>query len=759
MKIIQTLIILLTTVTTVAQDFSEDWTGHFSYARAFDFAEGNDRVYVASENAVYVYNNIDESIETITTVNGLSGNTISSIYYSKAFDRLFIGYENGIIDVISNNNTEVLTVVDIFNRLSITPDRKQINHFTEFNEFVYISSGFGISLFDLDRLEFDDSYFIGDGGALLNVGSTAVKDEYIYAATTDGGLRRALVGNGNIIDFNNWSTVLTGSFEEIVNFSEALFLQDDRSLLRSENGVNFLPFAQFPETLSDVNASADFLHIIYPGTVILYDTTESQVQNFTNIVGFTTRYSTAITFNGDLFVATLGNGVAQFSLQSPTEIARLLPNGPLDNNHFDIAASAGSVWTVFGDYDVFYNPFPLKTQGVSHFIEDTGWESINASDFFGATDLSYVTINPDDVSQLYVSSFHSGLIEIIDGIPAIIYDENNSSLISVNTTTDDVRVGDSAYDSEGNLWVVNAFSTVGLHRLSSGGEFTGFNTEEILAGNRSNLDNIVITSDGNIFIGTDDTGILAFNPESDTFVSIKGEEGAGNLPIDDIRSLAIDRNGSLWIGTRSGLRVLFGPSQVFEDSQVSTNEIIILQDGLAQELLNDQVVTDIVVDGANNKWLATADSGVFYVSPTGQETIFHFTKDNSPLPSNSVQAVAIDPQTGSVYFGTNAGMVSFDGSSTAPADNLENVLIYPNPVRPNFNGNVRIENLTESTNVKITDLVGNLVYEENTTGGSIEWDTRAFGRHKVASGVYLVLITGPVEDMQETAIRKIMIIR
>jgi hypothetical protein len=176
-------------------------------------------------------------------------------------------------------------------------------------------------------------------------------------------------------------------------------------------------------------------------------------------------------------------------------------------------------------------------------------------------------------------------------------------------------------------------------------------------------------------------------------------------------------------------------------------------------LLNDQVITDIIVDGANNKWLATADSGVFYVSPNGQETIFHFTTDNSPLPSNTLQSVAIDPETGSVYFGTVRGMVSFDGTSTAPADNLENVLIYPNPVRPGFNGNVRIEGLTARTNVKITDLVGNLVYEENTTGGSIEWDTTAFGRHKVASGVYLLLITGPPEEKQETTIEKVMIIR
>ena len=88
---------------------------------------------------------------------------------------------------------------------------------------------------------------------------------------------------------------------------------------------------------------------------------------------------------------------------------------------------------------------------------------------------------------------------------------------------------------------------------------------------------------------------------------------------------------------------------------------------------------------------------------------------------------------------------------------LENVRAYPNPVRPGFNGRVTIDGLTDKANVKITDISGNLVYEKTVSGGSVQWDTRAFGKHKVSSGVYLVLITGA--DQTETQIAKIMIIR
>jgi len=171
----------------------------------------------------------------------------------------------------------------------------------------------------------------------------------------------------------------------------------------------------------------------------------------------------------------------------------------------------------------------------------------------------------------------------------------------------------------------------------------------------------------------------------------------------------------------------------------------------------DQTITDIEVDGSNNKWVATSSSGVFYFSSNGQETLLRFTKDNSPLPSNNVQDIAIDSFSGRVYFATINGLVAFEGTSTAPRDNLENVFAFPNPVRPGFLGNVTIDGLTADANVKISDIEGNLVFETTSQGGSVLWDTTAFGQYKVASGVYLVLIT--TDDALETKVSKIMIVR
>ena len=171
----------------------------------------------------------------------------------------------------------------------------------------------------------------------------------------------------------------------------------------------------------------------------------------------------------------------------------------------------------------------------------------------------------------------------------------------------------------------------------------------------------------------------------------------------------------------------------------------------------EQGIVDIEVDGSNNKWIGTATAGAFLVSPDGQETLFHFTKENSPLPSNTINDIEIDDQTGEVFFATDKGMVSYAGTSTEAEDDLSNVYVFPNPVRPEFHGDVNISGLMDKVNLKITDIEGNLVYETTSEGGTVLWDISAFGKYKVASGVYMIFIAS--EDGSKTKVKKVMIIR
>ncbi len=296
-------------------------------------------------------------------------------------------------------------------------------------------------------------------------------------------------------------------------------------------------------------------------------------------------------------------------------------------------------------------------------------------------------------------------------------------------------------------------------RLSPSGQIGKIDLSGIInAEDELALTDLKISREGYVFFGSAENGLIGFNPSTNSFNRITEGSGNGNLPSTDVRSLAFDNNNRLWIGTREGLRVLYNTTGFFQSgNNVEAQPIIILEEGVAQELLFQQSVTDIEVDGSNNKWIATATSGVFYLSANGQETLLRFTKENSPLPSDNVQDIAIDGDSGRVYFATTKGLVAFEGSATDARDDLSGAYVYPNPVRPGFQGQVTVDGLTAGANVKITDIEGNLVFETKSQGGSVLWDTRAFGRHKVASGVYLVLITS--EDAFETKVLKIMIVR
>ena len=186
------------------------------------------------------------------------------------------------------------------------------------------------------------------------------------------------------------------------------------------------------------------------------------------------------------------------------------------------------------------------------------------------------------------------------------------------------------------------------------------------------------------------------------------------MPSSYVKSIAIDNNNHIWIGTIQGLRVLYNTSNFFDTPVVTTQQIVILEDGIPRELLEQQYITDIEVDGANNKWVATIGSGVFYFSPNGQQTIYHFTKDNSPLPSNNINDISINDTKGKVYFATDKGLVSYKTGSSSSSENFSDAYVYPNPVRPGYNTQIekiKISGLTQNVNIKITDIAGNLVAE------------------------------------------------
>ncbi|WP_149206037.1 type IX secretion system anionic LPS delivery protein PorZ [Flavobacterium johnsoniae] len=736
------------------------WQGYFSFNEIKDISESSTTIYAASENALFSKNSASNALKTITTVDGLSGQTISAVYYSQAFKKTITGYENGLLTVINEADGSVIKKVDIINK-QLPASIKKINHFLEHNGLLYVSCDFGIVQFNLNTLQFGDTYFIGDNGAEISVKQTAVFNGFIFAATSSG-IRRASITNPNLIDFSQWAVVNSGDWSGINALDTELIAVNSTGNIHRFNSSTFVGFLQLPQPSVDMRVVNHNLFITTANTAYVYNNQmvlNRQIVN-SQLPELNLTFSCASAVGDIIYIGTKEKGLFSSALSGIGTFENNTPDGPIRNNIFSIDASPNSLWAVYGDYDIYYNPYPLDSYGISK-LSNSKWLNIPYSEVYDAKSITRVIVNPNNEKQVYASSFFSGLLRIESDIPNHLFNEKNSGLESITfegPTYIDVRINGTAFDKSGNLWVTNSRIKNGLKVLKTNGDWASYATSTILNNAESNnYANIVIDKNNTKWISTYNDGVIAFNESGNVFKKITTGTDTGNLPSADVRSVAVDTKNQLWIGTTKGLRVLSNVGNFQTDSQLKANPIIIIDDNLAQELMYEQFITSIVVDGANNKWIGTVDSGIFMVSPNGQETKYHFTINNSPLPSNTINDIKINSSTGEVFIATNKGMISFKGIATGANEDLNNVYVYPNPVRPTYSGTVKVAGLIDKANIKITDIEGNLVYETTSEGGTIEWDTTAFGRYKVSSGVYMIFISA--QDGSETKVKKVMIIR
>ncbi|WP_298116372.1 two-component regulator propeller domain-containing protein [Flavobacterium sp.] len=748
---------------TYSQSNSQ-WNGYFSYNGIKDITQSSSSFFAATENAIFSKNTTTNDISTINSIDGLKADLITSIYRSEAFNVTLVGNSNGLLSIINSDGT-VIPKRGIIDEVPVSPLIKKINNFYEHDSKVYISCDYGISVFDLNTLEFGDTYYIGNSGQTVKVYQTTVFNNEIYAVTEIYGMRKAVVTNPNLVDFSQWSLFDSGQWNGIATINNQLVASNINSVAYKYNGTNFIELLNLNQPSLDFRENENYLIITTQNHVYIFNQDLVQIADIqtSQITEIAVTFTCATIVNDIVYIGTNENGVVSTSLSSPTTFQFIMPDGPLENNIFRLKKSTSTLWALYGKYSRTYNPyFPSPAQKpISKFTSENGWDFIPYSELFGAKALSNIALHPNNDEELYVSSFFSGVLKIVDGVPIQLFDQSNTGsngLESLSTAFIDVRINGVAFDKNKNLWMTNTRVNKGLKVLKSDGNWQSYDFSEVIPEPHfASYGLTAIDKNNTKWIPSIRNGLIAFNETLGNKSIVIETETNGNLPDIDVRCVAIDNRNQLWIGTARGLRIISSVDQFLSQDAITTRDIIIEEDGLAQELFFQQFIVDIAIDGANRKWVSLADAGVYLVSPNGQETIYQFTKDNSPLPSNNINDIEIDGVTGEVFFATDKGLVSFKGTSTKPQDDLSNVYVYPNPVRPEFSGTIKIAGLTDKAIVKIADIEGNLVFETTSSGGTIEWDGTAFGKYKVASGVYMIFVSA--EDGIETTVKKVMIIR
>lgn len=732
------------------------WKDQLSYNQLSIVVEGeNNIIYAAGSAGIIVFNKNENAFERVSKVNRLTDVGISAMAYDFTNHFLVVGYENGNIDLLTNDGNTI-NLVDI--KISSIIGDKRIYSILPYNDRIYLATGLGIVVIDPIRQEVKETYIIGANGSRAKVSDILIHDNIIYAALPDGILFSSL-SNTVLADYSNWNYMegfpSTGdgvSEIELVNNRLAAVVENENfdalyftnlnsnqwNLLVSFDGLKFNRIHSFNNALW---CAGNY-------SVIRFDENMSNAQETFSFLNESIRpLDLLLDTKGETWLADNSRGLLRKTTVGTESV--ILPNGPLTNENRRVTAYNDNLWISPGGVTGFFGNV-YKNQPIEYNLDGT-WNRLplpeGENSLEGVLDVISIAVDPQDNTKVYAASFEEGLIEITDRQITNIFNAQNSTLRTASFPWIDDWVGVTgvSFDQDANLWIGNANTPFALHvKEKSSGQFYGYNLSPALTSDDVVID-VYAARTGYLWLMIEGRGLIGYNTNGtldassdDTFRLLIDEEGSGNLPGKDIYCVAEDLEGELWIGGLQGLTVLYNQDAIFNSESFDAETIKIQQGGNTQELLATESITAIEIDGGNRKWISTQSSGVFLFSPDGQEELIHFTAENSPLFSNNVIDLAINQANGEVFFVTAAGIQSYFGDATNFDNEMSNVFAFPNPVQADYTGEIVIEGLAYNSIVKITDLRGNLINEFPSEGGRAVWNGKNFVGEKPATGVYLI---------------------
>ncbi len=741
------------------------WRDHFCYASVHCVAEGKNKIYAASELALFSYDKRDGSVEKLSKANGLTGAGIQTIAYDKISQNLIIVYTNSDIDILSGNT--ILNIPDLERKMF--SGSKRINGIVCREKIAYLAADFGIITLDLESFEFGETFFIGQNSSYLKVNHIAFDDTHIYAATEEG-LLYAPLASGELSNFQNWNPE-----ENLPNNNQAVkqlgkisnFLIINRKdsenkehlWVRKENTWEELNIDE--DHLESLHSSENYLTICYKHYLQIRD------ENF-NIKKELRKYKFsysetpvkahmkyAITDeNGN---CCIGDDLLGLVLEHDGNSQSVMPQGPCNNATAKIQYTNGQIIITNGNIksDAWQSP-------VYSLFEKEQWKHISISRDT-AVNLYSLAADPQ-TKKIYVGSWGYGLFEYTENQWSDHFKQTNSSLQALpGWEYGQIRISALGLDKNRNLWVGNVGVGKPLSVKTPDNQWKSFNGKGKLNKPKEILQILVTENNHKWVILGEGEGIFILDDnntplesEDDKFKKMLPQ--TGKTKFSAAYAAAEDHSGHIWIATEKGIIVYPNPQDAFNDNFYAQRLQLTsyANDTSEQYLMATDIVNKIEIDGANRKWLATQNSGLFLVSPEGKEQIKSFNTRNSPLISNHIRDIALNKKTGELFILTDIGIMSYKTDATDGNKNFQNAYAYPNPVRPGYEGIISITGLEQNVNVKITDITGNLVFETTSLGGQASWNGRTLNGRRVNTGVYLVFCSN--KDGEKKMVTKILFI-
>jgi hypothetical protein len=703
-----------------------EWRIHASFHNIVSLSGDANQIYGAASNGVVFIDKADKEIRTYNKLTGLSHGGIILVNYNTTHDQLFVVYDNGTFDVISGN--EVKNFDPSENTVLTGP--KEVHDIAFGGDLAYLSTDYGVLLFDMARMEIRETWRdLGATGTTLKIfGSTLLHDS-IFLATEKGVLGGDL--DDNLLDFNKWKRMasgdLSGHVHFITTFKDQVYVAVNTAGIFAYDGT-WQKQAYLSGSSFNSFSAADSKLIVAVEDQVWVVGSDGTVSN---IAVPTVNKAADVLYdaNGKLWIADSKNGIVSDYFGS---FESILPNGPAVDAVYSLRYYQNKMYVTAGGAE---GQTPLGREGSFSVLEKGSW----TSSIVAVRDVTSISFSYE--GEMFLGSFGYGVLQ--NGEPVILHDETNSTLINTDAPDRGVNISDIFY-GEAGLWVANFGASSPLHLFNVDGQWESFS----FANSQARYPRKILTDfDGNIWMQLDPQlsgGLQVFNKDQELSRWLNENDESGELPGADVHSIALDRDGYVWVGTNSGVAYFYHPESdavkpIFEN----------------RFLLRDDKVTAIAVDGGNRKWMGT-ERGVWLFDPTGEKAILNFTEENSPLLSNKITDIEIDNSTGEVFFATDRGLISYRSDATTGSLTFREIKIFPNPVAPTFQGEVGISGLATDAVVKITDVSGKLIYQTTANGGTASWDVRDYSGRRVPTGVFLVFAVK--DDGSESIVGKIAVV-
>jgi hypothetical protein len=734
------------------------WSDHLTYKSSRCVAVGTEEVFSSTGSSILIYNRNLGELRKLSRINGLTETGISTIAWSEEYKSLIIAYNSTNVDLLVKN--VIYNIPDISRKYS--SGTEVIYRIRTKGKYAYLACSFGVVVIDLEKREVYDTWKPGISTDVNAIRDIAFSNDKVYVAS-DNGVFSADLSNQGLAYFGNWSRINflpdpVAKFNSVIYSGNRLFVNQtltggDQVYVLDTNSSLF-SFSQGVFNRSIDISSSGFI-ISSGSSLTYYDNAGNLLSKITSYGWATPDVSMAVEDNGETWIADNSSGLIKRA--NGSEFTVLTLPGPVSENTYYLSSLNGKTIICGGAADADWNNTGRSLE-VSVY-ENNDWKSIVSGTIL---DPLRAIIDPDDGNHMFVSTWGGGLIEYQNNIQVKQYNESNSPLQSALPGRPYVRICGMAFDKSKNLWITQSGVAGSIKMLKTDGTWV-VNPLKI---NAPVIGDIIVTGKGQKWIILPGGhGLFVFDdnktPEilsDDRYKNLLVQD-TENQPVSFVYSIAEDLDGSIWIGTDQGPLIYYNTENVFTTDLKAARIKIPRNDGtnLADYVLKTETITSIAVDGANRKWLGTSGSGAYLLSSDGLKQLKNFNENNSPLFADSVISLSVDNKTGEVWFGTTRGVESYRGDATLGNETFSKVYTFPNPVREDYTGNVTITGLVRDTQIRITDISGNLVYRTVSDGGEATWDLKTYNGKRVSTGVYLVFCTS--SDGMQSRVAKMLVIK